>query len=95
MSDSVAANNGHQGVVVESSSAPTAVMVRNSTIANNVDIGLWAIAASATLRVTRSTITGNGIGWSTSNSGTVSSYSDNNVDGNGADGVPTGTLAPK
>jgi hypothetical protein len=56
-------------------------MVRNSTIANNVLNGLQAVDGGATVRVTRSTITGNGIGWNDI-SGVVVSYGDNNIDGN-------------
>jgi hypothetical protein len=60
-------------------------MVRNCTIANNTNVGLVANTANAngaTIRVTRSTITGNTTGWSILNNGAVLSYGDNNIDGN-------------
>ena len=77
VSDSVASDNGADGVV---SSGPASVMVRNSTITNN-GAGLEA-DTSGVLRITRSTITGNGTGWLNSSGGVVLSYGDNNIDGN-------------
>jgi hypothetical protein len=59
-------------------------MVRNSTIANNGLAGLSAQGTGAIVRVTRSTITGNANGWATPSSGTVLSYADNIIDGNGS-----------
>jgi hypothetical protein len=80
-SDSVSANNSLAGIAAFSLSGTLInVMVRNSTIANNAGNGLEALGANATIRVTRSTITGNGAGWLSS--GVVSSYGDNNIDGN-------------
>jgi hypothetical protein len=68
-----------------------AVMVRHSTIANNANFGLLADVA-ATIWVTQSTITGNGTGLKGQGSGgTLTSYGDNNVVGNGTDGTPTNT----
>jgi hypothetical protein len=78
--DSVSANNGTNGIYAFAGS--TSIMVRNSTIANNGTNGLEA-GSSTTIRVTRSTITGNGTGWLT-DFGTVLSYGDNNIDGNGS-----------
>jgi hypothetical protein len=71
-------------------------MVRNSTIANNANAGLEVQNTGATIRVTRSTITGNGSGWANSSSGVVFSYADNNIDGNGTVNTePPGPLAYK
>jgi hypothetical protein len=83
VSDSVSANNTFDGIAADSTGGPPAsIMVRNSTIANNAFRGLVANIPGATIRVTRSTITGNGLGWADSNSGAVLSYADNNIDGN-------------
>ena len=82
VSDSVSANNQFSGVNANSSGTTQVnIMVRNSTIANNVLHGLQAVDGGATVRVTRSTITGNGTGWNNL-SGAVLSYGDNNIDGN-------------
>jgi hypothetical protein len=87
----VSAGNGNSGVVADTiGSAIINVMVRNSTIANNNNDGLAALGAASTIRVTRSTITGNsGAGWFVSGTGVVTSYLDNNIDGN-----TTGNGAP-
>ena len=94
VTDSVSANNGGNGIVSSSGGTPVNVMVRNSTIANNGsnglsnggvnDSGLFAIGSDAQLWVTRSTITGNMVGWSTLISGVVTSFGDNNIVGNGS-----------
>ena len=99
VTDTVVANNGGKGMYALSSYAPapppTVVMVRNSTIANNGAGGLVADGSGATVRVTRSTITRNATGWAALNLGTLSSYGDNNVDGNTTDGNPTHTIPTK
>src|SRR5580704_11858027 len=85
LSDSVSANNGGSGIFVQSNgSFPVSIMVRNSTVANNGAHGLVATSTGATILVTRSTITGNDIGWDAFASGVVTSYADNNIDGNGS-----------
>ena len=79
--DSVIANNTI-GIYAFVSTVPLSIMVRDSTIANNSTYGLEA-DPNTTIRVTRSTITGNGTGW-LNDSGAVLSYGDNNIDGNGS-----------
>jgi hypothetical protein len=83
VSDSVSANNGATGILSNPiGTVPSNILVRNSTIANNAADGLGAINNGGTLRVTRSSITGNGAGWVGSGGGAVLSYGDNNIDGN-------------
>jgi hypothetical protein len=90
--DSVCASNLGTGIIA-SGTSPVNLMVRNSTIANNGVNGLGADLSGATVRVTRSTITGNFNGWIATRSGIVSSYADNNIDGNGgANTEPTPAL---
>jgi hypothetical protein len=91
VTDSVLAN-GFFGISAASSGLTLVnVMVRNSTIANNTNAGLGASNNGANIRVTRSTITGNGTAWSLFGTGTptVLSYNDNNIDAN-----TTGNTAP-
>jgi len=76
--DHVVTENNGFGVLANVS---TTVMERNSTIANN-NYGLFANGSGAVIRVTRSTITANGTGWSISGGGSVLSYCDNNIDNN-------------
>jgi hypothetical protein len=83
VSDCVSANNANAGIFSDSvGGVLVSIMVRNSTIANNGSDGLEAQGTGATVRVTRSTITGNSTGWATSTGGVVLSYGDNNIDGN-------------
>jgi hypothetical protein len=92
--DSVVTKNGNSGgisVQSQAGAAPTSVLVRNSMIANNPANGLSSSGNPATVRVTRTTITGN----STGLAGTIISYGDNNVDGNTTDGAPTSTISAK
>jgi hypothetical protein len=79
--NSVLANN-IDGVGISSDGAPIEIMVRNCAIANNTSLGLTAVGLGATIWVTRSTITGNATAWNAVNSGVVTSYADNNIDGN-------------
>jgi hypothetical protein len=84
VTDSVIANNGNDAIFVQSQTgnAANTVMVRNSTVANNLGgHGLYAEGAPATILVTQSAITGNQIGW-TNNGGTLLSYGDNKIYGN-------------
>jgi len=48
---------------------------------------------SATVRITQSTITGNGTGWQATNGGQLLTYGNNNVDGNTTNGAATTTIA--
>jgi hypothetical protein len=81
ISDSVSANNA-TGIGTNVLSGTVNVMVRDSTIANNSGTGVLSQTSSSTIRMTRSTITGNGTGWNIGSSGVVLSYGDNNIDGN-------------
>jgi Right handed beta helix region len=79
---SVIADNQSDGISAVWGSGPgVSIMVRNSTISNNASVGLEVDGTGATIRVTRSTITGNNTGWAAS-VGVVLSYGDNNIDGN-------------
>jgi hypothetical protein len=70
-------------------------MVRTSAIINNSVVGLRAQNSGNIVRVARSTITGNGIGFDSQAGGVLDSYGDNNVDGNTTDGTPTATIPLK
>ena len=83
VNDSVSANNGGSGIIAHSGVTPVNIMIRNSTIANNGLNGLEADSVGATVRVTRSTITGNGSGWAVFN-GQVTSFGDNDIIDNGS-----------
>ena len=86
VTDSVASNNTY-GIGATAS----AVMVRNSTASNN-SIGISS-QTGATVRVSQSTITGNGTGWQATDTSLLQSYRNNSVGGNTTDGSATQTLA--
>jgi hypothetical protein len=86
--DSVLAQNGFHGLLVESFGPAVNVMVQGSAMVNNADHGVVVTGTvGATTRVTRSVITGNAVGWEAVNGGTLLTYLDNSVDANGTDGT--------
>jgi hypothetical protein len=83
VSDSVSTGNTHSGIFTVSNTGTSVnTMVQNCTVANSGSVGLEASGLGATVRVTRSTITGNNTGWAGLSNGVVLSYGDNNIDGN-------------
>jgi hypothetical protein len=75
-------NNNSAGFIAFSTHAVTNLMVTRSTATNSVVAsnsgGVGAIGGMATLRLSRSTVQGNSVGWT----GAVLSYGDNYIDGN-------------
>jgi hypothetical protein len=97
VTDSVSSSNGDDGIASTSFGVPANVIVRNSTIANNgfnsgcinCINGLLASGSGAQIWVTRSTITGNLVGWNATSGGAVTSFNDNNIMGNSSgNGAP-------
>jgi hypothetical protein len=94
LSDSVVAQNNF-GIAVSSSEghAQAHLMVKNSVVVNNTQDGIIVsntndIEAAGTVRITRTTITGNGTGLANGN-GEILSYGDNNIDDDlGGDTAP-------
>ena len=93
--DQIEVANSFDGILAENSGGVVHVMVRNSSIINNFDAGLHSESGGTTVRVTRSTITGNGAGWAVFSGGVISSYGDNNIDGNGTDNTAPPSIAYK
>jgi len=93
ISESVAAHNS-AGFGAASSGGASVVMVRNSTTFKN-GTGLFANGTAATLRFTRTTVTGNNQGLATGTSGILASYGDNNIDGNTSAGATPSTIPLK
>jgi hypothetical protein len=93
ISDCVSATNGTGISASDSSSGGgTFVMVRNSTIANNLNSGLAAVTAGSIV-VTRSMLFGNNLAWTTSGAGTLISFGDNTFfDDLGNDVAPPETV---
>jgi hypothetical protein len=73
--------NTVSGITSSSGAVGSGVMVMRSTVSNN-GTGLQQTGAGANIRIGESIVTGNGA----ATSGTVNSYSSNQVNGNGSDG---------
>ena len=73
----------------------TGIAVSNSIIEQNSGAGISAVGPLAAVRVGSSHITGNGTGVLTSGGGVISSYGDNMLDSNGANGTFTGAVLPR
>jgi Right handed beta helix region len=87
--DSVSANNNYGVDVAAAGTGGSTVMIRNSTITNNATAGLYTTQTGVFVRVTRSTIVRNTIGWTAIGGAVVTSYADNNIDDNGSgNGAP-------
>jgi hypothetical protein len=83
VNDSVVADNAYSGITTDlGDETVIGVMVRNSVIANNGSFGLFSSGTGSTIRVSRSTLTGNDYAWGYAANGVVLSYGDNNIDGN-------------
>ncbi|MFH0298070.1 right-handed parallel beta-helix repeat-containing protein [Bradyrhizobium sp. 31Argb] len=95
VSDSIFSNNGTYGVDLErgSGGAPDVVTLRNVVVSYH-EFGI-AAKVDSLIRITKSTITGNGIGLYPKSGGQIVSFGDNSLAGNTTDGVPTSTILLK
>jgi hypothetical protein len=71
--------------------ATDVMLLRCVAVSNPFDL----VAAGTTLQSTQSTVTGNGVGWSVTNGGTLFISGDNDIDRNTDDGGISGTLATR
>ena len=86
--DSVVSGNVNIGITVAASSTSVVLLVDNTTVANN-NYGMAAVGTGAGLAVGRSSIIFNNTGLFTATGGVLGSYKNNNVGGNGVDGMFT------
>ncbi|MGB9365899.1 MAG: right-handed parallel beta-helix repeat-containing protein [Xanthobacteraceae bacterium] len=84
--NSLLSTNAGNGVAVSSTGASMVTTVADSRLNSN-GVGAATAGASATLRLGGNTISGNGTGVS-NGGGTLQSFKNNQVAGNGADGTP-------
>jgi hypothetical protein len=92
MRDSLVASNGADGVLTDSNQV--FFTVEESSIIANLSNGIQANSAGSNLNVTASTISGNGTGIKPT-SGSIVSFGNNTLNGNGSDGAFTSTAALK
>jgi hypothetical protein len=85
--DSVLSASTNVGIAVASSGEAFNALVDNTLINFNINVGAAVAGASATLRIGRSTITQNVTGVANFG-GTLQSFKNNKISGNGTDGTP-------
>ena len=87
--DSIAAGNSTHGFHAFSTGAGVLINLENSTATNNGGGGVTTSGAAAGISISNTTIMSNGQGLNTSAGGTVYSFGNNKIIGNGTDGAPT------
>jgi len=87
-------NNTLAGIHILSAGSVSSIYITDTVSSNNAG-GLNAIGAGVVARVNRSSFFGNGLGFQPLSGGQIQSYGNNSVSGNGVDGAPTSTIAPK
>jgi hypothetical protein len=92
--DSLIAGSTGNGVTAEAGASTSTMMLDHANITGNVS-GLVVKAANATLISNQTSITANGTGLAVNPAGTLSSYKNNAVNGNTADGAFTAFIVPE
>jgi len=92
--NSAFANNVSYGVIAYNTTGPGAVDLTNSTILGTASYGVLT-AGSASVSLSQMRIYGNGVGVFASGGSTILSFGNNAINGNTADGAPTGSVALK
>ena len=92
ITNSLVSQNTSHGVqvLVPAGTSATTTMLVNVTLSNNNGTAIVGDGAAATIRVTKSTISGNGAAVSALNSSSIRSYGDNRNRGNSAGDGPFG-----
>lgn len=94
------ASNNAIGVLVRSPSPPASgppvtAILRGVEAVGNIASGVAAEGAAAVMYLNRTKVYGNATGLMTSDGGTLVSFGNNAVSGNGTDGAPTTTISLK
>jgi hypothetical protein len=93
LTDSLASGNANSGIIAETTSGRTIMMVDHTKSSNNGTFGLKADGANAEMMVGSSTISGNGTGVVIRNGATLLSYQNNQIDLNAVNATPVPALA--
>ena len=96
ITDSVTASNAQDGIVASTPAggAPIGVMVENTKSTNNA-FGIRSFGPNATVRVSESTVTGNGTGLFFTGGGALLSFGNNEVEANATNGAFSNPAALK
>jgi hypothetical protein len=90
----VAGTQGGGFFATDNNQAATRLVIERSAAINNGTGILSAVSSLMTVILTDSTVTGNGTGLSVFG-GVIASFGNNRIAGNGTDGAPTTTIAPR
>lgn len=95
IADSVAGGNSQDGIVATTTAghSPIGVMVKNTKSSNNGSFGIRSIGPNVTVRVSNSTVIGNGTGLASASGGALLTFGNNEVRANGSDGAFSGPVA--
>jgi hypothetical protein len=92
ITDSTISGNVNNGLVIVSGAASVDALIERVASVNNGATGVRADGATANLRISNCTVSGNATGLFTSGGGNIRSFQNNAVSGNTTDGSPTGIL---
>jgi len=93
--DSVTAGNTAEGIWANTSGNIRVTVMVDRTASVNNGTGIHVNGVGAVVRVGDSTVTGNGVGFSTATGGQIISYQTNKLVANTTDGTPTSPVAYK
>jgi hypothetical protein len=91
---SAASGNNTNGYLAVSAAGPALLTLEDSIAADNINNGVNAQGAQATVRMSNVTVVGNGTGLN-AGGGAIVSFGNNRVTGNVLDGSPTSTIVPR
>ncbi len=94
MRDTQVSGNSSYGFVTQPAGGYLLAVIDSSTISNNGTVGVYSVGALSYVFVTRSTITGNYVGWTFASGGNLISFKNNSVVLNsGSSGTPSATIS--
>jgi hypothetical protein len=93
--DSSVARSTSHGIFTNTDASHAGIVIDRTTSTLNGGNGIRAFGAGALVHIGNSTVRGNGAGLIAASGGQILSYQNNQLDGNGVDGAPTGVLTLK
>ncbi len=93
--DSSVARSTSHGIFTNTDASHAGIVIDRTTSTLNGGNGIRAFGAGALVHIGNSTVRGNGAGLIAASGGQILSYQNNQLDGNGVEGAPTGVLTLK
>jgi hypothetical protein len=95
ITDSIVSANTQDGIVATTSAsgAPMGLTIKNTRSLNNAGFGVRTIGTGVTARLSGVTLTGNGTGIAAVSGGSIVTFGNNEIIGNGSNGSFTGAVA--